>query len=141
VLPAVLALPAPVAVDSTSLEVRENVSLTSSPLSLFNKRKSCAETCGNVCYAQSTIEQAVSAGYKLYKEGKDEGDYPHTYNNYEGFDFPVSGPYQEYPVLSDTQAYDGGSPGADRVIFNTKGVFAGTITHTGASGDDFVGCE
>ena len=45
------------------------------------------------------------------------------YNNYEGFDFPVSGPYQEYPVLSDTQAYDGGSPGADRVIFKHQRCF------------------
>lgn len=83
----------------------------------------------------------MSAGYQLYQQGREEGGYPHTYNNYEGFDFPVSGPYQEYPIMNDFQAYDGGSPGADRVIFNTKGVYADTITHTGASGNAFVDCS
>lgn len=28
------------------------------------------------------------------------GNYPHTYNNYEGFDFPVAGPYIEFPIKS-----------------------------------------
>lgn len=37
--------------------------------------------------------------------------------------------------------YTGGSPGADRVVFNTNGEYAGAITHTGASGNDFVGCS
>lgn len=140
-LPAVLALPAPVPAGFTALEIREDTSQTSSLLSLFNKRQSCAETCGNVCYYQSTIDRAVAAGYQLYQDGEEKGGYPHTYNNYEGFDFPVSGPYQEYPVLSSFQAYDGGSPGADRVVFNTQGAFAGAITHTGASGNNFVDCE
>jgi ribonuclease T1 len=66
--------------------------------------------------------------------------YPHTYNDYEGFDFPVDGPYQEFPILSSFEVYTGGSPGADRVIFNEQGDYAGLITHTGASGDDFVAC-
>lgn len=35
----------------------------------------------------------------------------------------------------------GGSPGADRVVFNTNGQYAGAITHTGASGNNFVGCS
>lgn len=34
-----------------------------------------------------------------------------------------------------------GSPGADRVVFNSNGEYAGAITHTGASGNDFVGCS
>lgn len=33
-----------------------------------------------------------------------------------------------------------GSPGADRIVFNTAGTLAGEITHTGASSGDFVGC-
>lgn len=33
-----------------------------------------------------------------------------------------------------------GSPGADRVIINTACQQAGAITHTGASGNNFVGC-
>jgi len=107
------------------------------------KRESCAETCGSVCYFQSTIDDAVDEGYSLYQSGKTEGsgDYPHVYNDYEGFDFPVSGPYYEFPILDDFEVYDGGSPGPDRVIFNTNGDLAGVITHTGASGDDFVGCD
>lgn len=98
-------------------------------------------TCGSVCYYEGTIKNATSAGYSLYKDGNTKGDYPHTYNNYEGLDFPVTGPYQEYPVMDDFKAYDGGSPGADRVIFNTKGSYAGTVTHTGASGNNFVACK
>lgn len=125
-LPAVLALPTPLETVSSSLIVRQ----------------SCAATCGNVCYSQATIDTAVSNGYSLYQSDSEEGssDYPHTYNDYEGFTFPVDGPYQEYPILKSHKAYSGGSPGADRVIFNTDGEFAGVITHTGASGDDFVSC-
>ena len=67
--------------------------------------------------------------------------YPHKYNNYEGFDFPVTGPYEEFPILKSGAVYSGGSPGADRVIFSTAGKYAGAITHTGASGNDFVGCS
>jgi ribonuclease T1 len=95
-----------------------------------------------VCYYQTAIDNAVDEGYQLYQEGKTEGSgkYPHTYRNDEGFDFPVSGPYQEFPILNDFKDYNGGSPGADRVIFNEQGELAGVITHTGASGDDFVAC-
>jgi hypothetical protein len=64
----------------------------------------------------------------------------HQYNNYEGFNFPVSGPYQEFPIKS-SGVYTGGSPGPDRVVFNTNGQYAGAITHTGASGNNFVGCS
>lgn len=34
-----------------------------------------------------------------------------------------------------------GSPGADRIVFNSTCQLAGEITHTGASGNDFVGCS
>jgi hypothetical protein len=48
----------------------------------------------------------------------------------EGFNFPVSGPYQEFPILRNYNAnpYTGGSPGADRVIFTTSCQLAGVIT-------------
>ncbi|KAK7975619.1 poly(ADP-ribose) polymerase and DNA-Ligase zn-finger domain-containing protein, partial [Apiospora arundinis] len=65
---------------------------------------------------------------------------PHTYNNYEGFNFRVDGPYQEFPIKTNG-LYTGGSPGADRVIINTSCEEAGQITHTGASGNNFVGCS
>jgi hypothetical protein len=34
-----------------------------------------------------------------------------------------------------------GSPGADRVIINANCQLAGEVTHTGASGNNFVGCS
>ena len=48
----------------------------------------------------------------------------------EGFDFPVSGPYQEFPILRsfNNNPYTGGSPGADRIIFNTNCQLAGVVT-------------
>jgi ribonuclease len=64
----------------------------------------------------------------------------YRYNDYEGFSFPVSGPYYEFPILSSEQVYSGGSPGADRVVFNGNGDLAGLITHTGASGNNFLQC-
>lgn len=67
-------------------------------------------------------------------------DYPHQYNNREGFDFPGQAPYYEFPILSSFDPYDGGSPGADRVVFNEGGDYQGAITHTGASGNNFVEC-
>jgi ribonuclease T1 len=63
------------------------------------------------------------------------------YNDYEGFSFPVSGPYWEFPILSSHEVYSGGRPGADRVIFNDNGGLAGLITHQGASGNDFLQCS
>lgn len=39
------------------------------------------------------------------------------------------------PALTST-----GSPGADRVIINQQCELAGAITHTGAKGNNFVGC-
>ena len=42
--------------------------------------------------------------------------------------------------MSSGGTYNGGSPGADRVIFNTKDQLAGVITHSGASGGDFLAC-
>jgi len=63
------------------------------------------------------------------------------YNDYEGFSFPVSGPYWEFPILNSHKVYSGGRPGADRVIFNDNGDLAGLITHQGASGNDFLQCS
>lgn len=114
------------------------------PLSPLEVRQSCAATCGNnICYYASTVDRAVSAGCQRYQDNNPVNSYPHTYNNYEGFDFPVSGPYQEFPLLRsfNSNPYTGGSPGADRVIFNGNCQLAGVITHDGASGNAFVECE
>jgi hypothetical protein len=123
-------------------------------------RQSCYVRCGSTCYTSAQVSAARSAGYNYYRQGSEAGSstYPHTYNNYEGFDFLVSGPYQEFP-LRTSGTYTGGkfiytletreyiltdllgTPGADRVIFNTAGQRAGEITHTGASGNAFVACS
>jgi ribonuclease T1 len=106
----------------------------------IESRQSCAFTCGSVCYTSSAVSAAQAEGYSLYSSGDDVNDYPHVYNNYEGFDFSVSPTYYEFPILSSGSIYSGGSPGADRVVFNEDNQLAGVITHTGASGNNFVSC-
>ncbi|KAI1384854.1 ribonuclease-domain-containing protein [Hypoxylon trugodes] len=104
--------------------------------------QTCVATCGSVCYYQEDLDEAVKTGYGLHQQGKTVGsnDYPHEYEDREGFDFPGPSPYYEFPILSSFEPYDGGSPGADRVVFNDDGDFQGAITHTGASGNNFVEC-
>jgi hypothetical protein len=134
--PVALALPA-------SLEVRSPV-----PASPLEQRQSCAASCGSsACYYSSTVNNAVSAGCQRYQNNNPVNSYPHTYNNYgrfvdfvphdmywhewtEGFSFSVSGPYQEFPILRNynSNPYTGGSPGPDRVIFNSGCQLAGVIT-------------
>ncbi|KAI0816393.1 guanine specific ribonuclease N1 [Xylaria sp. FL0064] len=110
---------------------------------VIEKKETCVKTCGSVCYYQSDIDEAVSQGYGYFQDGETVGsqDYPHQYNDYEGFDFPDPGPWYEFPILSTYKAYTGGEPGADRVVFDGDGKYQDTITHTGASGDDFVECK
>nr|P00652.2 RecName: Full=Guanyl-specific ribonuclease C2; Short=RNase C-2; Flags: Precursor [Aspergillus clavatus NRRL 1] len=105
--------------------------------------RDCDYTCGSHCYSASAVSDAQSAGYQLYSAGQSVGRsrYPHQYRNYEGFNFPVSGNYYEWPILSSGSTYNGGSPGADRVVFNDNDELAGLITHTGASGNGFVACS
>ncbi|KAL5120028.1 hypothetical protein ACEQ8H_002126 [Pleosporales sp. CAS-2024a] len=104
--------------------------------------RACYITCGSTCYTSAQVTAARQQGYSYYQQSQQVGsdDYPHTYNNYEGFTFLVSGPYQEFPIKT-SGVYTGGSPGADRVVFNSKGQRAGEITHTGASGNNFVACS
>ncbi|PWY86676.1 RNase Ms,minor [Aspergillus heteromorphus CBS 117.55] len=105
------------------------------------RRDSCAYYCGSTCYWSSDVSAAQAKGYELQQDGETVHDYPHVYHDYEGFDFSVSGTYYEYPIMDDYDVYDGGSPGADRIIFNGDDELAGLITHTGASSEDgFVQC-
>ncbi|CEJ81520.1 hypothetical protein VHEMI01641 [[Torrubiella] hemipterigena] len=105
------------------------------------KRESCVYRCGGVCYWQSDIDAAVQKGFSDLQNGQTEHSYPHQYNDREGFDFPTSAPWYEYPILSSYKVYSGGSPGADRVIFDSQGNLDSLITHTGASGNNFVACD
>jgi len=71
--------------------------------------RACYVQCGSTCYTSAQASTARSAGFKYYQQGDEAGSttYPHTYNNYEGFDFLVAGPYQEFP-LKTSGAFTGG---------------------------------
>ncbi|KAI8964917.1 ribonuclease-domain-containing protein [Daldinia sp. FL1419] len=105
------------------------------------RAEQAATTCGSTYYSATQVNQAAQKACSYYSSGSAPGGYPHTYNNYEGFSFSVSGPYLEFPLLSSGSVYTGGSPGPDRVVINTSCKLAGEITHTGASGNNFVGCS
>ncbi|KAG4223676.1 hypothetical protein PC116_g27859 [Phytophthora cactorum] len=119
-----------------------NVSALAVEKVAIRQDQTCVATCGKVCYWQEDIDEAVEQGYSLHEAGKTVGsnDYPHQFNNREGFDFPGQAPYYEFPILNSFDPYDGGSPGADRVVFNEAGDYQGAITHTGAGGNNFVEC-
>jgi hypothetical protein len=54
----------------------------------------------------------------------------------------VPSPWYEFPILASGKLFDGSqSPSTDRVVFNNNCQLAGVITHTGASGNDFVECD
>ncbi|KFH41748.1 Guanyl-specific ribonuclease F1-like protein [Hapsidospora chrysogenum ATCC 11550] len=98
--------------------------------------------CGDQEYTAKQVAAAMEAACTHFQDGTDVNDYPHTYNNYEGFEFKgYDGPFQEFPIIPGG-VYDGGSPGPDRVVITEDGCkLAGSITHTGADGNDFVACE
>ncbi|KAI1789769.1 ribonuclease T1 [Ganoderma leucocontextum] len=100
------------------------------------RRQSGGCSCDGKEYSNDDISNAISAA-----EDGGAGDYPHQYHDYEGFSFPsCSGEFFEFP-LEQGDAYNGGSPGADRVIYDDDGDFCACLTHDGASGDDFVECD
>lgn len=87
-----------------------------SPLEL--EARQCFTTCGSTCYTSAKVTAARNSGYNYVKQGGTAGGstYPHVYNNYEGFDFPVSGPYYEFPILSSGQTYTGGKSGHLHIV-------------------------
>ncbi|RPD57055.1 ribonuclease T1 [Lentinus tigrinus ALCF2SS1-6] len=100
------------------------------------RRQSGGCECGSHSYTRSDIVNAIN-------EAEDGGasNYPHQYHDYEGFSFPsCSGEFFEYP-LRHNNVYTGGSPGADRVIYDQHGGFCACLTHTGASGNNFLECD
>ncbi|KZT30751.1 ribonuclease T1 [Neolentinus lepideus HHB14362 ss-1] len=109
--------------------------LVSGTQALVAKRQSQGCQCGSNSYSADDISNAIDAA-----EDGGASDYPHQYKDYEGFSFSCSGTFYEYP-LERHSTYDGGSPGADRVIYNDDGDFCACLTHTGASNDDFKECS
>lgn len=69
-----------------------------------------ATTCGSTYYTAGEVSAAASAACSYYKSGDNAGssNYPHQYNNYEGFNFDVAGPWEEFPIMSSGNVYTGG---------------------------------
>jgi hypothetical protein len=68
-------------------------------------------TCGSAYWSADEVAEAADAACQHFQDGTQVGsnDYPHRYNNYEGFDFKgLAGPFQEFPIVSGG-AYTGGA--------------------------------
>ena len=72
--------------------------------------KRAAVKCGSHSYSAAAVNAAAQKACSYYKAGTQVGsnDYPHTFNNNEGFSFSTSGPYLEFPILSSGAVYTGG---------------------------------
>ncbi|OSC99435.1 ribonuclease T1 [Trametes coccinea BRFM310] len=113
-----------------------SVLLATSATARVIRRQSGGCNCAGTRYTESDIFNAIDRA-----EDGGASDYPHQYHDYEGFDFPTcSGTFYEYP-LEHNRVYTGGSPGANRVIYDSRGDFCACLTHTGASGNDFLECD
>jgi hypothetical protein len=70
-------------------------------------------------FTLSAVQAAANEALDHVVAGTTVGsnDYPHQYNNYEGFTFNsgCTPPYYEFPLFKSS-VYTGGDPGADRVI-------------------------
>jgi hypothetical protein len=111
---------------------------------LFSLFRRGPATCGSISYTSAEVSAASEAACEYVQAGDTAGSstYPHEYRNYEGFDFQgYDGPFYEFPIMSSSNVYTGGSPGPDRVVVTGDCLQAGTITHTGASGNNFVACD
>lgn len=60
-------------------------------------------TCGTKTYSRRQVDEATAEGCRLHSEGQVLGNsqYPHKFNNREGLVFATSGPYQEFPIVSN----------------------------------------
>jgi hypothetical protein len=107
-------------------------------------RQTKGAVCGDNSYSQDDINDAVNTGCSYYQNGETVGrnSYPHAENNYEDLPFAVSPPYLEFPIMADGTQFDGSEgPGPDRVVFDQNCNLAGTVTYTGAGGDNFQLCD
>ncbi|KAF8470782.1 guanyl-specific ribonuclease Pb1 [Kalaharituber pfeilii] len=107
-----------------------------------------AAQCNGYYISASAIQAAANTALAHLNAGTDVGsnNYPHRYNNYEGFAFNsgCNAPYYEFPVFRN-YIYTGGDPGLDRVVVGswdgTNARYCDAITHSGASGNSFRLCS
>ncbi|KAG5986030.1 hypothetical protein E4U43_005726 [Claviceps pusilla] len=100
--------------------------------------------CNTYQYSAAAVSAAVDAACPRVKKSTTVGDnsYPHRYNNYEKFSLKgLSGPFYEFPIMSNGQVYYGGNPGPDRVILTKDCTTAGVLTHQGAANNAFLECR
>lgn len=85
------------------------ISDDTSPVTPLDKR--AAATCGNVFHPAARTNAASVRACNLWRAGTTVGTnrYPHTFNNREGFNFAVGGPYVEFPVMASGAIYTGGT--------------------------------
>ncbi|TFK36891.1 ribonuclease T1 [Crucibulum laeve] len=89
---------------------------------LVLRRQAKACTCAGRRYSATDIANGIKKA-----EGGGASDYPHQYHDFEDFPFSTcSGEFFEFPILSGS-TYNGGSPGADRVIYDQRGDFCGEV--------------
>jgi hypothetical protein len=81
-----------------------------------------ATTCGSNSYTANQVNAAAQKSCSYHNSGTTAGSstYPHTYNNYEGFDFPVAGPYLEFPLLASGSVYTGGLSSSDSPFYVSR---------------------
>ncbi|KAL1967823.1 hypothetical protein VTN77DRAFT_2512 [Rasamsonia byssochlamydoides] len=106
--------------------------------------------CDGTGYTRTDILNAAEKALSLASQGQTVGrdKYPHAYNDYEHFNFKHAlKPYLEFPVERNGRVYDGGSPGADRVVIGSiaqdfsSAVYFAVITHDGSKHDGFTECR
>ncbi|KAJ9256537.1 hypothetical protein DTO271D3_6736 [Paecilomyces variotii] len=106
--------------------------------------------CDGTGYTRTDIQNAADKALSLASQhqtlGRDK--YPHAYNDYEHFSFKhAQKPYLEFPIERNGKTYDGGSPGADRVVIGSiaedysSAVFCAVITHDGSTNNGFTECQ
>ncbi|KAK7049891.1 hypothetical protein VNI00_005321 [Paramarasmius palmivorus] len=101
------------------------------------ERQSNGCNCAGTSYSSSDVRSAVSRA----RTGSTINGYPHQFRNDEGFSLSCSSPFFEFP-LKKGSVYSGGSPGADRVIYNSGGSVCACVTHNGApTTNGFVLCD
>ncbi|KAI5856998.1 Ribonuclease/ribotoxin [Tricharina praecox] len=103
--------------------------------------------CNGYVFTKAAVQAAANEAldHLVSSSTVGDNDYPHQYNNYEGFSFNsgCAPPYYEFPLFKSS-LYTGGSPGADRVVIGSRSgssaKFCDVITHYGASGNAFLMC-
>ncbi|KAF3938734.1 hypothetical protein ABW19_dt0203609 [Dactylella cylindrospora] len=123
------------------------LSLLLAPAAMAQVEGATEIDCEGKQWTAGQVQSASEESLGHIKDGTTVGnnDYPHEFNNREGFDFgDCAKPFYEFPIVKGGD-YDGGPPNTDRVVIGSvKGdtaLFCGAITHTNANGNQFNECQ